>query len=50
MVARLTPERGSLRRTTYYDLEIAQDIDPVPIVAACVGLDQMDRMVFTGGR
>jgi uncharacterized protein YxjI len=49
LVARLTPERRSLRRTTYYDLEIAQDIDPVPIVAACVGLDQMNRMVFTGG-
>jgi uncharacterized protein YxjI len=49
IVARLTPERRSLRPNLYYDLEIAEDTDPVPIVAACVGFDQMKRAVFTGG-
>jgi hypothetical protein len=45
IVARLIPRR----RHHYYDLEMAEGIDPVPIVATCVGLDQMDRVVFTGG-
>jgi uncharacterized protein YxjI len=49
VVARLTDQRKLLRPRTYYDLEIAQGIDPVLIVAACVGIDQMDRQVFTGG-
>jgi uncharacterized protein YxjI len=51
IVARLNSQRKFLRPTTYYDLEIAQDIDvdPVLIVAACVGIDQADRAVFTGG-
>ena len=45
IVARLIPERRFLRRVTYYDLEIAQDVDPVLIVAACIGLMRMS----TGG-
>jgi Protein of unknown function (DUF2510) len=38
LVARLT-KRGSRER----DLEVAQDTDPVPIVAACVAIDQNRR-------
>lgn len=49
IVARLISQRRFLRPNHYYDLEMAEDIDPVPIVAACVGLDQMKRAVFTGG-
>jgi hypothetical protein len=49
IVARLTSKRRFLRPTTSYDLEVAQDIDPVLVVAVCVGIDQMNRMVFTGG-
>ena len=50
-VARLIDQRRFLRPRTYYELEMAQDIDVdrVLIVAACVGIDQVDRAVFTGG-
>jgi uncharacterized protein YxjI len=51
IVARLTDQRRFLRPRTHYDLEMAQDsdIDPVLIVAVCVGIDQVDRAVLTGG-
>jgi hypothetical protein len=51
VLARLRDQRKVLRPRTCYDLEIAQDIDidPVLIVAVCVGIDQVNRAVFTGG-
>jgi uncharacterized protein YxjI len=51
VLARLRDQRKFLRPRTCYDLEIAQDIDidPVLIVAVCVGIDQVNRAVFTGG-
>jgi len=50
IVGRLSSPRGSVRPRSQYDLEIAQDaVDSALIVAVSVGIDQVNRAVFTGG-
>src|SRR5262245_18824263 len=50
IVARLIDRRRLFRLRSFYDLELAQDADPLPFVAAGVALDRMNRQwLGTGG-
>jgi uncharacterized protein YxjI len=49
IVARMKRAGKSPFRRSTYDLEIARDVDRVPIVTACIAIQLAERQLFRGG-